>query len=53
MAKIQVLGLGDKTHGQVMKQTVELELAEGHSLEDIINYHDDWPWENFLKEGEF
>jgi len=50
---LQILGLGDKTHGQVMRETVELELDEGHLMEDIINYHEHWDWEKFSAEGEF
>jgi len=50
---LQPLGLGDKTYGQVMKETVEIELLEGHTYEEIINYHEGWTWEKFTKEGEF
>ena len=52
-ARLQVLGLGDKTYGQVMSETVEADLKDGHSLEDIINYHEHWDWEKFSAEGEF
>ena len=48
-----ILGLGDKTLGQVMRETIEIEIKEGKSLEDIIVYHDKWNWEKFLDEGNF
>jgi hypothetical protein len=51
---IQPLGLGDKTIGQTMKETVEREfLVEGHSFEDIVVYRNEWDWEKFTREGEF
>ena len=48
-----ILGLGDKTFNEVMIETVDIELKEGRTLEQIINYHDKWNWEKFLNEGEF
>jgi hypothetical protein len=50
---LQPIGLGDKTYSQILKEKVELELAEGHSYEEIIIYHNTWDWEKFTSEGEF